>query len=329
MKICAVVVTYNRSSLMLECVEALKLQNDLSGIIIINNASTDKTKQILDDMSCDLIHVVHMAQNTGGAGGFYQGLKYSVEMGYDVSWIMDDDAIPQDGALSKLVNAAQIINWDFGFLTSNVMTPDGECMNAPSIDFRPNSTGYPDWAKLSELNLIKVRIATFASVFIKNSVIKNIGLPIKEMFIWGDDSEYTQRVSNTYESYFVPSSKVVHKRVSASTLSVITESNPDRLKWFEFFYRNNLYRFRKHESKKATAKLFFHLILTLSAIILKAKSHKTKRILKVLKGTAKGLFFNPVILYPAPDLNSYNNGNDNRLTQTQLAEKHESAPQEK
>ena len=48
MKIVAVVVTYNRKKLLLECLNALFGQtNPLDEIVVLDNASTDGTKQEL------------------------------------------------------------------------------------------------------------------------------------------------------------------------------------------------------------------------------------------------------------------------------------------
>ncbi len=298
MKICAVVVTYNRSNLMQECISALKSQNSLAGIVVVNNNSTDETKQVLDSMSSDFIHVVHMTENTGGAGGFHVGLKKSVELGYDASWIMDDDAIPQQNALLELTSAAEYLNWEFGFLTSNVQTNDGECMNVPSIDLRPNSSGYSDWAKHADNGLIKVEIATFVSVLIKNNIAINLGLPIREMFIWGDDSEYTQRVSKKHECYFVSRSKVVHKRVLASALSIATESNPLRISWFKLLYRNNLYRIRKHGSTKDLIKLLLSALRSAFVVMKSDSPMKIKRLSAIITGCALGFTFDPKVTYP-------------------------------
>ena len=47
-RICAVVVTYNRKELLMECLDALKNQTrPLDGIYIIDNASTDNTPNLL------------------------------------------------------------------------------------------------------------------------------------------------------------------------------------------------------------------------------------------------------------------------------------------
>jgi len=128
--VCAVVVTFNRKNLLLECLESLRKQSiSLDSIYVIDNASSDGTGELLlengyigelspmdhprtwskcysiynfvDGENIDL-HYVRLAQNTGGAGGFYEGVKRAYEDGYDWLWLMDDDAKPVEDALEKL-----------------------------------------------------------------------------------------------------------------------------------------------------------------------------------------------------------------------------------
>ena len=49
-KVCAVVVTYNRKALLLECVQAILRQSyPIEKIVIIDNASTDQTEEYLEE----------------------------------------------------------------------------------------------------------------------------------------------------------------------------------------------------------------------------------------------------------------------------------------
>ena len=78
-KVDCVVVTYNRLSLLKECLEALLNQEYLlNKIYVINNNSTDGTKEYLKHFSekNSVIKPVNLRKNIGGAGGFNIGLKY-------------------------------------------------------------------------------------------------------------------------------------------------------------------------------------------------------------------------------------------------------------
>lgn len=79
MKIDAVVVTYNRKALLIECVEAiLKQKYAVDKLIIIDNASTDGTEEELKKIEIlnrnDVVYK-KLEKNIGGAGGFYEGIK--------------------------------------------------------------------------------------------------------------------------------------------------------------------------------------------------------------------------------------------------------------
>lgn len=104
MKINCVVVTYNRLSLLKECLSALENQTyPIQRIVIVDNCSTDGTSEFLDSLTDTRYLIIHSKENIGGAGGFSLGLKSAVLEGCDYTWLMDDDTIPSSTALEELV----------------------------------------------------------------------------------------------------------------------------------------------------------------------------------------------------------------------------------
>lgn len=102
-----VVVTYNRKDLLVQCLSAaLGQSKPLDGIVVVDNASTDGTREFLRSegfLSRDNVTLLSLEENSGGAGGFYTGLKYAMDNGADWVWMMDDDAVPNPDALEKLL----------------------------------------------------------------------------------------------------------------------------------------------------------------------------------------------------------------------------------
>ena len=74
-----------------EVIDALRKQtyNDYQ-IVVVNNGSTDGTEKWLSQQR-DIITITQ--ENLGGAGGFFAGMKYVAEHGYEYCWIMDDDVL--------------------------------------------------------------------------------------------------------------------------------------------------------------------------------------------------------------------------------------------
>jgi len=322
-KICAVVVTYNRKNLLIETLNALVSQEyPLKGIYIIDNASVDGTEKelyekkfinVLPDCKCKKgpilienniqyrnysikIHYLKMKKNEGGAGGFYEGIKRSYEKGYDWIWIMDDDVIPEKDALKNLMKKNKEIKETVGFLSSRVVGENNISMNVPTIDERLGENHYPTWDEKLDINCVKLRNSTFVSVLINREVIKNVGYPIKQMFIWGDDIEYTTRISNHYPSFLVGNSKVIHKRKIQKSLDLRFEKDPNRIKNYFYYYRNNAYVLKKYFPKKKL--LSYYLKNSILILFLLKEKYRFKKIYVILKGLFFGILFNPNIEKP-------------------------------
>ena len=79
-------MTYNRLNLLEECISALSKSIVPVDILIVNNASTDGTKEYLDgviDKYNNVKFYIHnMNTNLNGAGGFNYGLKEASKLDY-------------------------------------------------------------------------------------------------------------------------------------------------------------------------------------------------------------------------------------------------------
>ncbi|MBQ3403660.1 MAG: glycosyltransferase family 2 protein [Synergistaceae bacterium] len=242
-RIYCIVVTYNRKDLLLECLNAIYSQTyPANKIILINNASTDGTEEALKESGYfekENFDYHLMQKNLGCSGGFYEGINIARDNA-DWIWIMDDDTIPAPDALENLVNAVNLVHEDVSFFASCVYGPEGQPMNVPGIDSRPTDNGYSDWYKDLSLGLVKIRAATFVSILLNSKAIHKCGLPCRDYFIWGDDTEYTLRFTTHYGSaYLVGKSEVCHKRALTRALSIMAETDKSRVKNYFYLYRNS------------------------------------------------------------------------------------------
>lgn len=211
-KIGAVVVTYNRLALLQECIASLKNQTrKLDEIIIVNNSSTDGTLEWLNSQK-DLTTITQ--ENSGSAGGQYTGIKTAYEKGYDWIWCMDDDAEPKLNALEEL---------------TKFFSDENKVLACTVIDkqqvIQVNHRGYFNLRKVKKgdiqypslLENYKTKetftadFASFVGIMINKSIVKNIGLPRKELFICHDDVEYSLRINEISKILVVTKSKIIHK----------------------------------------------------------------------------------------------------------------------
>lgn len=194
----AVIVTFNRLTLLKEVIESLQTQDTkLSHIIVVDNNSKSDTQEYLTSLG-NQIEYVRLPENIGGAGGFNKGVRYFMEHTTDdFVWLMDDDTVVHPDTLTELLKFADKQD-QFGFLSSDVRWTDGRraLMNQPAPMNRLKVI--PE----DQVEPVQLQNATFVSLLVKREVVKKIGLPITEFFIWGDDIEYTERAGRVAPGYF-------------------------------------------------------------------------------------------------------------------------------
>lgn len=295
-KVAAVVVTYNRIELLKECLEALEKQNYPCDILVVDNASTDGTEEYISALinKYKNLYYKNTGANIGGAGGFNFGMRWAVEEGYEYVWVMDDDCLPYGDALQKLIEADGILKGNYGWLASAVLWKDGHECKMNRIKLKKS---FYEYLEYMQYGIVQAEQATFVSLFLKSKIIKEAGLPIKEFFIWGDDIEYTRRMSVRMKlpCFMAGKSKVIHA-MKENTGSNIATDVPERIDRYKYAFRNECYLYRQ-EGWKGICYYFAKCGWNLLKIIFKSKNNKFKRIMILIKSIMIGLTFNPKVKY--------------------------------
>lgn len=296
LSVSAVLVTYNRLALLKKSIQKILSQNTdkLKHLIIIDGASTDGTREYLDSMSDERLIIVHLPKNIGGAGGFNSGIRHFFEQtSDDFVWLMDDDSMPTADALTKLLDMFDN-NKLAGWGASKVEWTDGNWakMNMPGLlngNKRAIYHGDEKW--------LPIKHATFVSTIFKRELIKKIGLPQKEYFIWGDDIEYTERATREMSGYFVRQSIVIHaSQFNSEPGDIVGEVVVSRLPRYLFEYRNRLLTSRRRHSSFKVIKTLGHSVLDLlKTLFLPGVQYRGQKIRLIVKGTSNGFKFNPEI----------------------------------
>lgn len=291
---CAVVVTYNRAELLQQCIVFLLQQNHPCDILIVDNASTDNTADIVKGFNDPRIVYYNTGENIGGAGGFNFGIKKAVESKYEYVWVMDDDTFAQPDTLEQFFIADEKLNGNYGWLSSKALWTDGTIceMNRQVALSRKSITDFSP-------ELIPARSASFVSMFFRAAVIREVGLPIKEFFIWADDVEYSLRISRSHQCFVVSKSTVVHA-MGSNLATDYVKLSVDRLPRAFYAARNRFY-IQRREGIIGLCRYGKRFLLDFIKILLKASDHKFKRLYILIKGLIAGLFFFPGIEFVQKD----------------------------
>jgi GT2 family glycosyltransferase len=196
-RVVAVVVTFNRLDLLQDLLTRLGEVDGLAEVIVVDNASTDGTGDWLASTGPTAaagteVVVRGLSRNTGGAGGFHEGLRLAVERGADLVWLMDDDGLPDPDCLDLLLPyAAELDFWgplvvdegDAGRLVFPIRLPGRATVVHRLADVRA----------AAREGLIREVVIPFNGVLVTRELVERIGYPREEYFIWGDDHEYRLR----------------------------------------------------------------------------------------------------------------------------------------
>jgi len=289
-KVCAVIVTFNRKEMLLKCLFALINQTyPLTSIFVIDGPSTDGTEKALAEYnfikevpphSNEIkvwhtentivqgskrikFHYVRIYDDVGGSGGFYEGFKRAYYEDCDWIWVMDDDVLPESTTLERLITALKITGYD----AARPALIDCE-------DFSP-------W---------------FAGGIFSRNIIKKVGLPLKEFFIYWDDVEYATRCQrNGIKMLDVREAKVhhkdwMHRGVNSRIVLGRIVARPAFPRGRKYYYiqRNKLYFLLRYRKFKALIhSLSIELIRDLIAyLVLK----DVDKVLSIIKGTLDAFF---------------------------------------
>lgn len=238
MKITAVVVTFNRLELLKQGIECLRKQQKLTGIIVVNNGSTDGTREWLDAQPGLL--VVHQ-DNVGGSGGFYTGIERAYSEGADWIWCMDDDVFPRPDCLDRLLPYTD--RPEVGILSPRRLL-EGKVFTHEFRHFNfTNPVGSLHGRKLAKQQVnqaTEIVGADFEGPFISRRVVEKIGLPNRELFIFCDDTDYCLRTHLAgFKLLYIPEALMdKHKFFSNDTWT----SRNRKKKWKRYYQvRNEAY----------------------------------------------------------------------------------------
>ncbi|MDE6268387.1 MAG: glycosyltransferase [Muribaculaceae bacterium] len=198
MKIVAVVVTYNRLTLLKRTIPAVLANPGVNTLIVVNNGSTDGTSEWLRTIIPREPRLrVITQENVGGAGGFHTGIREAETMQPDWVWCMDDDVFPRPDCLEQMLAAAA------GDHSVGIISPrrlvDGKVFTTEFLSFdfsNPFASTYQGRLSRSKTPVDTptfISGAAFEGLCIRTEVIHRIGLPRPDLFIFCDDTDYCYR----------------------------------------------------------------------------------------------------------------------------------------
>ena len=261
-KYAIVIVTYNRETLLRECVSRAFHQTvQAESIIIVNNASTDGTKEYLEGLrkQSGIYDIINLPRNIGGAGGFAKGIEIAAEKDVECVLIIDDDAMVAENYMELLLQARQSHPQYRAFAGAVQVRGKVDVFHRRSVS-KAGMLFKNYGEEVYKAPCFECEIASFCGMVLDADLIRQIGIPHAGYFIWHDDAEYSLRVRK-YSRFLVVTGAVLDHKTKPNDAVY-----PRRYDWKEYYaVRNRILLMREHGTAVDKAingmHLFLHVIV--------------------------------------------------------------------
>ncbi|MDA8153960.1 MAG: glycosyltransferase [Acidithiobacillus sp.] len=216
-QITMVTVTYgSRCSLLTKVVDHAFAQG-VGKIIVVNNGAEWDVADWANNNISRQIDVVTLQINKGSAEGFYVGIERAIKLGSDFILLMDDDNIPDKSCIINLIHCYQKLLSDVDLnkiaicalrYSTKMRLYANKAMARPDtflsfhfydlpgkIASRLRTRRRERVSLPSNDDIVALDMAPYGGLLFHSSVIQLIGLPKQEFVLYGDDGEFTYRLS--------------------------------------------------------------------------------------------------------------------------------------
>lgn len=272
-KVGVVIAAYNNKDMLRSLILDLHAQTrSPDEIIVIDNASVDGTSSMVTG-EFPAVRYVRLEENFGSAGGFREGMKMASESN-DLMWVLDDDVSVNPKALAILIDRFEALSKD---KDSKVGAVRNWGASFPALSGPRRSIGFA-W-KGTLFNCLMVR---------------EIGLPRAEYFLYADDTEYSLRMAKYgYPLYWIPDIECrVHENRITNKITFLMLGIRTMLyiEAFRLYYahRNEISVSLEYRNFKMLAATLCHGIKTIILLALIKRSAGLRHMRAVIDGISDG-----------------------------------------
>lgn len=296
--VAAVIVTFNRKALLQNCLDAVLAQTCRPDIVyVIDNASSDGTAALIAERYQQKVSYQRLQVNTGGAGGFSHGVWVAYAAGYKWIWVMDDDVEPDSACLGKLLKTARA--GPNRIAVPLRLSNDGNLAEYASVRYDLDAPlclpGHHQRSVLEKYRAtaavpdsLRLQNFSFEGPLIPCNVVTAAGLPTREYFIYGDDTDYALRARRAgFEIVLVREARL--KRLADPSQALAP--------WkCRYMIRNPMWINRLHGHNRAVRRLRNYLwaaCLAVSSLLRLARPSRWCELRPRMRGIREGLWALP------------------------------------
>lgn len=217
LKTTVVTVTYgDRLAYLQQLIERALAFVEINEVIVVSNAALAPLEQ-LPERWPGKVRLIQLPHNTGSANGYAVALEAALAGGADYIWMMDDDNAPTTAAVTilhrELARLGGLLGPERVAVLGYRATQQADVAQGvpPRYILQPRSSyfgfhiaqlPYKLWRRLPWAKRpgkrpasISLPFAPYGGMLAHRSLYQRIGLPLKELVLYVDDTEYTRRIT--------------------------------------------------------------------------------------------------------------------------------------
>jgi rhamnopyranosyl-N-acetylglucosaminyl-diphospho-decaprenol beta-1,3/1,4-galactofuranosyltransferase len=295
MRILAHVHTFNDAEVVERALDAIRRQTrPPDAIIVVDNASTDGT---LDRLFSTDVTVVRNSTNLGMGGAIGIGFSRAMDQGFDWTWVLDPDGVPEPDALEKLLGFFERLppseKEPVYFLACRLGT--GENGYTPIL---LTESGLEYLPLNANADSCRCNCFLWSGSLFRMPAVAKIGLPSPDYFADLSELEYGYRARQLGFAGYVVNASVLHHNLGRPSGNRLLRLGPLSFPLFEssplrayYFPRNLLYfwmyQFRPYRPRWVLRSIVHALVYT-AGFAVRPVSHR-RQLMSCMRGLWNGL----------------------------------------
>ncbi len=222
-----VVVTYNGSKWIRQCIGSLVESNYPVNIIVVDNDSTDDTVEIIKK-EFSQVDLIMSSENLGFGKANNLAISKCIREGADFVFLLNQDAWVEVETIEKLITALQD-NSQYGIVSPLHYTGSGKSLDAGFYSYVQKKYSQKEieaFIRQSDPKIKPVPFINAAAWLISRQSIEKVGGFNPLLFLYGEDNEYANRLQfHSLKLGFIANAKIYHDRETRNELGFFKSLN--------------------------------------------------------------------------------------------------------
>jgi GT2 family glycosyltransferase len=293
-RVAVLTVTYGaRWEFLSRVLEAVMKDPHVMKMVIVDNGSKNKESiQAGAHPYGDKVIILRQEKNLGSAGGFAKGIEYVRNLDCEYVLMLDDDNLPEDGAIGRFLEQKKMFQNEKVILVGNRVNIPGNTdifFGNEKGNVVPKGTFFEalSWKKIQhflslltgrELHKKRAHVTprshianesfVYGGAFLPIQAIRQAPIPDEKLVLYGDDIEYSWGIKRLgYESYICYSPKIYDIDMSFGEGSQAVGVMSPETRDFRAYYRiRNMILISRRNTTQSKFMLFLNSILWLAGL---------------------------------------------------------------